>query len=94
MTDKIRQAWLAHEETRKALNAAVREKFQVGQRVKARWGGEWLDAVVSWVPYENGPAFNYIYVQVKPEHKEPKKYEMGGGVFEGVRTGGFDGVKL
>lgn len=93
MTDAIKQAWQAHMVTREALNKAVREKFHVGQPIKARWGREWLDAVVSWVPYENGPAATHIYIKF-PRHKESKKYEMGGGVFEGVRTGDFDGVEL
>lgn len=92
MSDAIKQAWLAHEETRKSLNIAVNAKYYVGQKVKARWGGKWLDAVVQWVPYQNGPAATYIYIKF-PHHKESKKYEMGGGVFDSVRTGDFDGVE-
>lgn len=92
--DAIKQAWLKNQETTRALNEAIRDKFHVGQKVKALWNREWRDCEVTWVPYPNSPNSQaYVYVQF-PGHKSSKKYEMGGGVFNYIRTGDFDGVAL
>lgn len=93
MTVSVQKAWTEYQKAARLLNLAVREKFQVGQPVKAFWNKEWRDGVISWVPYENGPPADHVYVKFA-WHMTPKIYYMGGGVFSSIRTGDFDGASL
>lgn len=81
----LRKVWQRHEHTRVALNKAVRSIYTVGAPVQVLWGKRgWIDASVSWVPYENGPQVAHIYVTI-PGHKTVKRWDMSAGMFHNIR---------
>lgn len=76
--------WNDLEISREVLNREINRLVKVGESILVQTSRGWEHGTVHWVPYVNGPAATHIYITL-PRLKEPRRIDMGGGVFSTLR---------